>query len=142
VIFTTAYRDYALEGFELDAVDYLLKPIVFQRFFKGIEKFLATQKESNSYLFIRENRKQIKLDDILYVESLKDYIKIYLAEETHLTKYGISAFEEELDFCLMRVHRSFIVNSGKVTAYTKQDVEIGEAEIPIGENYKEKLERL
>ncbi|MFT5619502.1 MAG: two-component system LytT family response regulator [Arenicella sp.] len=159
VIFTTAYRDYALEGFELDAVDYLLKPIVFQRFFKGIEKFLATQKEkiitesqgviqsikeSNPYLFIRENRKQVKifLDDILYIESLKDYIKIHLAGETHLTKCGISAFEDQLDSRFMRVHRSFIVNSEKVTAYTKQDVEIGEQEIPIGENYKESLERL
>lgn len=156
VIFTTAYRDYALEGFELDAVDYLLKPIVFHRFFKAIEKFLATQKENQPpqfqghktplkenqpYIFIRENRKQVKisLDDILYIESLKDYIKIHFKDKIHLTKTTLSSFERELDARFVRVHRSFIVNQQKVTAFTKQDVEIGDIEIPIGENYKENL---
>ncbi|OSY87042.1 chemotaxis protein CheY [Tenacibaculum holothuriorum] len=151
VIFTTAYRNYAIDGFELNAVDYLLKPIVFDRFFKAIQKFLATQKASekerdvtsekelkNDFLFISKGRKQIKIlfKEVLYIESLKDYIKIHLERETHTIKYKISVFETELDNRFTRVHRSYIVNTNKVTAYTKDDVEIGKIEIPIGGNYK------
>ncbi len=154
VIFTTAYRDYALEGFELDAVDYLLKPIVFQRFFKAIEKFLASQKTwianplasanvptNDACLYVRKNRKQVKvkLDDILFIESLKDYIKIHLVHGSHMVKYGISSFEKELDSRFTRVHRSYIVNRDKITAFTKNDVEIGDIEIPIGENYRKNI---
>ena len=156
VIFTTAYRDYALDGFELDAVDYLLKPIVFQRFFKAIEKFLASQKPvvvpsfsplkptTNDVIYIRKNRKQVKvkLDEILYIESLKDYIKIHLDEEAHMTKYSISAFEKSLDARFIRIHRSFIVNRDKITAFSKHDIEIGEIEIPIGSNYKNNISDL
>ncbi len=153
VIFTTAYRDYAVEGFELNAVDYILKPITFQRFFKAIEKFTSLQNSNpktaltavltskEEYIFIRTDRKQLKVtfDSILYIESLKDYVKIHLKDETHLTKYRISAFEKELDQRFVRIHRSYIVNSDKITAYTKNDIEIGKAEIPIGENYKENI---
>lgn len=150
VIFTTAYRDYALDGFELEAIDYLLKPITFARFFKAIEKFLSQLQDKPSiqktaiaskredFIFIRKNRKQIKvlLDDILYIESVKDYINIHLKDKSHLTKSSISGFEEELDNRFVRIHRSFIVNKDKITAYTKYDVEIDEIEIPIGESYK------
>jgi len=156
VIFTTAYRDYAVEGFELNAVDYLLKPIVFGRFFKAIEKFLSLRAaklptvtaEPESIrmesIFIRKNRKQVKvyLDDILYIDSLKDYIQIHLAEEKHVIKQGITAFERELDDRFIRVHRSYIVNREKVTAFTRNDIEIGKVEIPVGESYKEVLDRL
>ncbi len=151
VIFTTAYRDYAVEGFELNAVDYILKPITFQRFFNAIEKFRALQKGTNSepttvttsenkdaFIYIRKDRKQVKvhLNSILYIESLKDYIKIHLEEETHVTKSSISAFEEKLDARFIRVHRSYIINKDKITAYTKNDVEIGKIEIPIGDNFR------
>ncbi|MFC5045475.1 LytR/AlgR family response regulator transcription factor [Aquimarina hainanensis] len=153
VIFTTAYRDYALDGFELDAIDYLLKPIVFQRFFKAIEKFLATQQSTavpaptvtassqHTHVYVRKNRKQLKvmLDNILYIESLKDYIKIHTTEENHVVKYGISSFEKELDARFIRTHRSYIVNRDKVTAYTKNDIEIGTIELPIGEYYKKNI---
>ncbi|MGD1843511.1 MAG: LytR/AlgR family response regulator transcription factor [Thermonemataceae bacterium] len=154
VIFTTAYRDYALDGFELDAVDYLLKPIVFQRFFKAIEKFLASLQKvpapvldtsalinPEAFLFIRKNNKQVrvKLQDILYVESLKDYIKVHLEATCHVVKYTLSAFEKELDDRFVRVHRSYIVNTNHITAYTKNDVEIEGTEIPIGEKYKNTL---
>lgn len=154
VIFTTAHRDYALDGFELNAVDYLLKPITFQRFFKAIEKFLAQQnttisivespkiqKTDTEYIFIRKDRKQVKLwfDSILYIESLKDYIKIHLDSDTHVIKHSMSAFEDQLDNRFIRTHRSYIANTDKITAYTKNDVEINSIEIPIGESYKDKV---
>lgn len=151
VIFTTAHRDYALDGFELNAVDYLLKPITFGRFFKAIEKFLELQptqkRESNlsengsniESMFIRKDRKQVKvfLDDILYIESVKDYIRIHTKDENHMIKHSMTSFLELLDTRFLRVHRSYIVNQDKITAYTKHDIEIGKIEIPIGERYKD-----
>lgn len=158
VIFTTAYRDYAVDGFELNAIDYLLKPIFFERFFMAIQKFLkqvetekepltkviTTQNESD-YIFVNKAKKQIKVhfDTILYIESLKDYIRINLTDDVLVIKESISAFEKRIDDRFIRTHRSYIANSNKITAYTKSDVEIGKFEIPIGESYKEKvIERL
>lgn len=151
VIFTTAYRDYALDGFELNAVDYLLKPIVFKRFFVAIQKFLSLQNNiidsikttNDDFIFVKMNRKQIKivLNEILYIESLKNYIKIHLSNSiNHTIKYSLSLFEKELDFRFVRVHRSFIINRDKITAYTKNDVEIGKFEIPIGDNYRKNID--
>ncbi|MEL6976801.1 MAG: LytTR family DNA-binding domain-containing protein [Bacteroidota bacterium] len=151
VIFTTAYRDYAVEGFELDAVDYLLKPISFARFFKSLEKFESQQaptvnkeipkEKEEDFIFIRIDRKQVKIhfEDILYVESLKDYVKIYTADKRHVAKYGITTFHELLDSRFLRTHRSYLVNRDKITAYTALDIEIGEIEIPIGEHYKKEI---
>jgi len=156
VIFTTAHRNYALDGFELDAVDYLLKPIVFSRFFNAIEKFIATQNpqvnedvvEKNDKvdcIFVRQDRKQVKiiLDEIIYIQSLKDYIEIHIRKDgvnkTHVIKYSITAFEKQLNKNFLRIHRSYIVNSKQVTAFTKHDIEIGTIEIPIGDNYKQKV---
>lgn len=154
VIFTTAHRDYALDGFELNAVDYLLKPITFGRFFKAIEKFLELQTTKQTQpisvetstkpdsIFIRKDRKQVKVffNDILYIESIKDYIKINLKDENHMIKHSITSFLELLDERFLRTHRSYIVNKDKITAYTKHDVEIGSIEIPISESYKAKVE--
>ncbi len=152
VIFTTAHRNYALDGFELDAVDYLLKPIVFSRFFNAIEKFLSTQQshehenknrgnDKKNYLFIRENRKQVKVlfEDILYIQSLKDYVEIHLKNKTHVIKYTLRAFEKQLTKDFIRIHRSYIVNINKITAYTKHDIEIGNIEVPIGDNFKNNI---
>lgn len=154
VIFTTAYRDYAVDGFELNALDYLLKPIFFERFFSAIQKFLKLQNNTensqtlsvssdrNEYLFVNKAKKQIKVvfDEILYIESLKDYIKIHLKDEDPLVvKESISAFEQRLDNRFIRLHRSYIANSEKITAYTKNDIEIERMEIPIGNNYKDNL---
>ncbi len=150
VIFTTAYRDYALDGFELDAVDYLLKPIVFARFFQAIERFNAQHSSAHrkpsspeapsteDYIFVRKDRKQVKvkLADILYVQGLKDYIQIHLNSGSHIIKAGLGAFSESLGDQFIRVHRSYIVNSAKITAYTNNDIEIDQLEIPIGENYR------
>lgn len=145
VIFTTAFRNYAVEGFELNAVDYLLKPILFDRFIVAIEKFLELSKinftqfaDRKSHVFIQSNKKNIKiqLDEVLYIESLKDYIQIHFPDDKLMIKYSISRFEEQLDRRFFRVHRSFIVNTDKVTAFTKNDIEIGQIEIPIGSSYK------
>ncbi|MDC8004256.1 LytTR family DNA-binding domain-containing protein [Aureisphaera galaxeae] len=154
VIFTTAYRDFAVEGFELDAVDYLLKPITFARFFKAIEKFENLQKPNtpnalskptqDDFIFIRKNRKQVKVsfDTILFVESLKDYIKIHTKEGNHTIKYSITSFHELLDERFLRTHRSYLVNRDKITAYTAQDVEIEAIEIPVGESYRKHIQVL
>ncbi|MEL6811122.1 MAG: response regulator transcription factor [Bacteroidota bacterium] len=151
VIFTTAYRDYAVEGFELDAVDYLLKPITFARFFKALEKFRSLQEprkkeeaptaKTDDFIFVRKDRKQVKLlfDDIQYVEGLKDYIKIHTLIQAHIVKHSISSFYNLLDDRFIRTHRSYIVNTHKLTAFTKRDVEIGSVEIPIGNAYKEEV---
>ncbi len=161
VIFTTAYRDYAVDGFELDAVDYLLKPIVFSRFFQAIERFDANRRVSKNvapsaklagdsehvgddfepqsdHVFVRKDRKQVKiiLDDILYIQSLKDYIKIVTVSGSHIVKYTIGQFNDQLSSEFVRVHRSYIANLSKVTAYTSHDIEIDEHEIPIGENFR------
>ncbi|MFK7951924.1 MAG: LytR/AlgR family response regulator transcription factor [Ekhidna sp.] len=151
IIFTTAYRDYALEGFELSAIDYLLKPIVFERFFQAIQKFtdihqsnqVATTEKTKHHIYVSSNKKKIKvlLEEVYYVESIKDYIKIHLVQEKLIIKRGITSFYEELDNRFLRVHRSFIVNKEKITSYTKSDIELGSIEIPIGESYKDEFMR-
>ena len=150
IIFTTAYRNYAIESYELSVVDYLLKPISFTRFLKSINKYrtLVNTKASvinvkedpvaNDHIYVNSNKKFIKInfDDILFVESIKDYVRIYLKGKTVVTKDSITAFEQKLPYVFLRIHRSFIVNTTKITAFTKVDVEIGDREIPIGASYK------
>ncbi len=150
VIITTAYREYALEGYDLDIVDYLLKPITFDRFFKATERFLrnsdlavplaAPANTGPADLYIKSAHKNIRLnpDDILYMESLKDYVKIYTINDTITTKQKISNMEAEFaGKGFLRIHRSFIVNLKHLNAFTASDVEIGKKELPIGESYKE-----
>lgn len=146
VIFTTAYREYALEGFELNVVDYLLKPINFTRFLKAIDKFLEStnkviESSVSKYIYIQSNKKNIKivLDDVLYIESLKEYVQIHFKNRKVIFKGGITAFEQKLDHHFVRVHRSYIVNINKITAYTKSDIEIERIEIPIGDSYKDRV---
>jgi DNA-binding LytR/AlgR family response regulator len=157
VIFTTAYKEHALEAFELDAVDYLLKPISFERLLKAVNKLVQPsngkqddqrgQSESaNGFTYFRSDRKMVKVfySEILYVESLKDYIRIFRQSGPPLlVKQSISVTEELLPATLFRrVHRSFIVSLGKITAVTNQDVEIGKTEIPIGRVYRQELQDL
>jgi two-component system LytT family response regulator len=150
VIITTAYREYALDGYDLDIVDYLLKPITFDRFFKAIERYLrnsnldvspsASAGNEQAALYIKSAHKNIKVntDEVLYMESLKDYVKIYTSDTTITTKYKISDMEADLaGKGFLRIHRSFIVNLKHLSAFTASDVEIGKVEIPIGESYKE-----
>ena len=154
VIFTTAYRKYAVEGFELDAVDFLLKPINFERFLKGVNKVLqvnlqgnndaATSSENHSesvppFLYFRANRKMVKVlfNEILYIEGLNDYIKIITAAKTIITKHLLTSLEEMLPSNeFVRVHKSFIVAINKIESFNADAVEIGKKEIPIGRSYK------
>ncbi len=154
IIFTTAYRDYAVESYDLDVIDYRLKPITIDRFLKSINKYFnkiaATQNanksttpgtESNLFLFVNTNRRfeKVVLAEVLYIESLKDYVKITFSQKSILTKAKISAFEKLLPSFFIRVHRSFIVNTNNITGFTKHDIEINELEIPIGISYKKEV---
>lgn len=155
VIITTAYREYALDSYDLDIVDYLLKPITFDRFFKAIERYLrnaepivqsiAPVSAETEHIFLKSGHRNIRIgvDDILFMESLKDYVKIYTPAGVITTKYKISDMENELSGKnFLRIHRSFIVNLKHITAFTAGDVEIGKTEIPIGESFKEHVMRV
>jgi DNA-binding LytR/AlgR family response regulator len=157
IIFTTAYREYAVESYELDVIDYLLKPITMDRFFKSITKYFdkvgsavihkeikSTTHLEEDHIYVNTNRKYVKIifNDVLYVESIKDYVRIYLKDGSISTKDKISVFEEKVPSYFMRVHRSYIVNTRKITSYTMQDIEIGTAEIPIGISYKKEVMKL
>lgn len=148
IIITTAYREYAVEGFELNVLDYLVKPIPFKRFVKAIDKFLEHKMVAISspvaaeqaFILVKADRKTLKIavDDILYVEGVKDYVKIVLPTQKIITKASIGHFMKELpEGRFVQVHKSFIVAKNKITAYTAHDVEIEEVEIPIGRVFKE-----
>lgn len=154
IIFTTAYREYAVDGFDLQAVDYLLKPISFDRFLQAINKlFNQNSKVSseisseenlvkNDFIFVRSDRKMLKInfDELLYVESLSDYIKLHLKDKVITTRETISNIETKLPAKnFLRIHRSFIVNLKKATSYTNEFVEIGKNAIPISRTYKENV---
>ena len=154
IIFTTAYREYAVDGFNLQAVDYLLKPIPFDRFLQAINRYfegvyfikneIKTEESTlkNDFIFVRSERKMVKInfDEILYIESLSDYIKIYLADKISTTRETISNIETKLPTNnFLRIHRSYIVNLKKVVSYTNEFVEIGKKAIPISRTYKENV---
>jgi len=158
VIFTTAYRKFAVEGFELDAVDYLLKPVSFERFLRAVNKAMDQSRQitpvkepdaisttAGNSIYFRSDRKMVKvdLDDILYVESLKDYIRVVTKNKTILTKHAISSLEENLPRSkFVRIHRSFIVALNKIDSYSSELVEIGKQELPISRMYRYEVERV
>lgn len=147
IIITTAYREFAVEGFELNVLDYLVKPIAFDRFLLAIEKFeeLNDRKGNDSntnFLLVRANRKQVKinLDDVLFIEGLKDYVKIRLCDSEILTKSTLTDIFQQLDNDrFIRIHKSFIVSKDKITAFSSTDVELDKIEIPIGRTYKDEF---
>jgi DNA-binding LytR/AlgR family response regulator len=155
VIFTTAHKDFALAGFDLDAVDYLLKPFSFERFVKAVNRITSgksaptaeADKTADTFLYFRVDRKMVRvgLEEIVYIESLKDYSRIIRTGQNPplVTKKTISSIEEMLpEDRFLRIHRSFIIAIHKVTAFTNNDVEIGDREIPIGKLYRHQLARL
>ena len=154
VIFTTAYRKFAVEGFELNAVDYLLKPISFERFLQAVNKVLqinltginhtgvstdVAQEQESPFLYFRVDRRMVKvfLNDILFVESLKDYIKIVTTTKAIVTKQAISSLEELLPAdSFIRIHRSYIIAVNKINSFNADSVEIRKNELPIGRLFK------
>lgn len=159
VIFTTAFRKYAVDGFELDAVDYLLKPISFERFLKAVNKVMRLNittnendlpfkipqtKTADSFIYLRADRKNIKVnfDYILFIESLKDYIKVVTKDKTIVTKQAISSIEENLPNDLfIRTHRSFIISINKIESYTNELIQISKYELPISRSYRHEVEK-
>lgn len=159
VVFVTAYREYAVDGFELDAVDYLVKPVSFERFFKAITKLNRLMGSETSefvssaapasvafvYLKVEKDMKKVFVNDISYLESWKDYVMVYLTDGKHfLVKQSITAMENLLsEYKFLRVHRSYIVSIDKITGYNGLSVLLGEQEIPIGRLFKQAvMERL
>ncbi len=162
VIFTTAYRDYAVEGFELNVVDYLLKPIAFERFLKAVSRVtspeqpaaaipaavptetapvvsVAGQDYKEAFIYLKSDKKLVKvmLSDILYIESLKDYIRVKTEAKEIISYQKISFLEEKLPAGkFLRIHRSYIVALDKIQAFSASAVDIGKSEIPIGRFYK------
>ena len=152
VIFTTAYSEYALEGYELDVVDYLLKPVTFERFLKAVEKAhlrLTTgsvqtgahepAEKNQSFVFVKDGTKLVKimLDDVLYVEGLKDYVTIHTRQQKITTLQRMKNLEEQLPANqFIRVHNSFIINTEAIDTIHKIEVQIGQALIPISDSYR------
>lgn len=154
IIFTTAYREYAADGFDLQAIDYLLKPIAFDRFLQAVNKFLeipSTLKNhpienksftNNNFIFVRVDRKMLKIDfdSILYIESLSDYIKIHTKNKTIVTRETITNIQTKLPTTsFLRIHRSFIISISSINSYTNEYIEINKKAIPISRSYKEEV---
>lgn len=153
IIFTTAYKEYALDGYDLDIIDYLLKPIRFERFLKAVNKGFphseeniiipsgnhSDKKSNHDFIYLRVDRKLVKiiLSQILFIESARDYVKLVTEEKIYITRQTISSIEAMLsgtDF--IRIHRSFIIALNKIKSITKDTVEIGKTELPVGKMYK------
>ncbi|HEV7423862.1 MAG TPA: LytTR family DNA-binding domain-containing protein [Candidatus Paceibacterota bacterium] len=154
VILTTAHKEFAVESYELNVLDYLLKPISFERFLKAINKLdnegskdikpVIDDSGSDTFIYVKSEKKNVKilLKEILFIESLKDYIKIQTITKSIITQVPISAIEQRLPESFLRIHRSFIVARDKITAYTQHDFEIGKYQIPIGRNYKSAVSKM
>ena len=154
VIFTTAYREYAVDGFNLQAVDYLLKPISFERLLQAVNKYLGEKPfefvensaeivpEKSDFIFVRADRKMIKINfsEINYIESLSDYIKIHLINKIIVTRETITNIEAKLpqkEF--LRIHRSYIVSISKIESFTNEFIEINNKALPISRSYKKEV---
>ncbi|HAA12687.1 MAG TPA: DNA-binding response regulator [Cytophagales bacterium] len=163
VIFTTAYRDYALEGYDLDVVDYLLKPIAFDRFLKAVGKVLPSQPATSAaindpdltpnsavgeapYMFLKADKKMVKLylHEIGFIESLKDYVRVFTPDKVVVSHQTLTYLEEKLPKDqFLRVHKSYLVNLSQVNAYSATTLDILDQEVPIGRSHKaEVMERL
>lgn len=150
VIITTAFRDYGPEAFELEVVDYLLKPISFERLLKGVNKFfdrraltsssVISTNEEEAFVYLRADRKmhKIRLEDILYVESLDDYVKVHLRHKMLITRESITTLEHKLrPEVFVRIHRSFLVSAKAIVSIASDGVEIGGKILPFGRAFKQ-----
>src|SRR5579871_1228366 len=146
VVFTTAFSEYAVEGFNVDAIDYLLKPIEYDRFLKAVYKakeyidYLSNQELQEGYIFVKSDYQMVKINikDILYIEGLDDYIKIYLPQKSVLTLMTLKTIAQKLPAKeFIRAHRSYIVPISKIEHISKSKIKIADKEIPIGVSYSE-----
>lgn len=154
VIITTAYHEYAVEGFNLSVTDYLLKPVEFERFLQAVTKVRTAQKQVapageteklKEYLFLNVQKRKIKVlfSDIIYIESQREYIRIVTTKGEHLSKMGTQEVERLLPpNRFRRIHRSFIVSLGKIESYTAEAVEVNGVFIPIGRDYRDVIDSL
>jgi two-component system, LytTR family, response regulator LytT len=155
IIFTTAYAQYAIEGFKLNATDYLLKPFSYEEFLKSVQKAyklaelengaITTVEANNQFLFLKSEYKirRINFNDILYIEGLKDYIKVFIKGEPKpiLSLNSIKALEQKLpEDRFMRVHRSFIVNLEQIDTIDRSRIVFGKEYIPVSDQYKDKFQ--
>lgn len=152
IVFTTAYNHYAIEGYKVNAVDYLLKPFSYEEFLRAANKVLQISEEASNhyqpiaaddeffFLKVEYQWVRISLKDVLYIESLKDYVRVHLidSQKPVLSLISLKALEEKLPSAkFMRIHRSFIVSLDKINAISKNSIFIGKTEITVGEQYKE-----
>jgi DNA-binding LytR/AlgR family response regulator len=154
IIVTTAYHQYAVEGFNMNVTDYLLKPFDFERFLVAVTRVKTIQKEkleqgesreAKDYLFINVQKKKVKIlfSEIVYIESQREYIKITTTREEYISKMSTHEIEELLPAHLFRrIHRSFIISLSKIESYTAEEVEVNGVSIPIGRGYRDVLENL
>ena len=153
IIITTAYHQYAVEGFNLNVTDYLLKPFEFERFLVAVNKVKAAQGEKlktiesneKDFIFLNVQKRKVKIlfSEILYIESQKEYIKIVTTKREYISKMGTHEIESLLPVNLFkRIHRSFIVSISKIESYTAEMVEVNGVSIPIGRGYKDVIENL
>ena len=156
VIITSAYRDYAVDGFELNVLDYLVKPISFQRFLKAMDKaniairekntpaqpLVASSEPSKSFIFLKVDKKMVKiyLDEILFIESLKDYVKIHTVYEDLITHQNLNGMAKILPSdSFIRIHKSYTISADKVKSIEGNCVEIASKLLPIGRNYRKQV---
>lgn len=153
VIITTAYQQYAVEGFNLNVTDYLLKPFEFERFLIAVNKVKTAQGEeykpaesgeTKDFIFLNADRKKVKIlfSEIVYIESQREYIKIVTTKKEYLSKMSTHEMEELLPSSgFKRVHRSFIVSVSKIESYSADMVEVNGVSIPIGRGYRDNIEK-
>lgn len=154
VIITTAYREYAIEGYDLDVIDFLLKPISFERFLKAINRYCnrsnpfrrnsagQSQEAEKRHVFIQDGKNiyKISFDDLLYLEGFGEYVKVITVSKTYLVRDSLSDFEQKLPGDhFLRIHKSYIVNLDKITGYSSVHIMMKKIELPIGRIFREKV---
>jgi DNA-binding LytR/AlgR family response regulator len=150
-IITTAYHEFALQGYELNVLDYLLKPIAFNRFLTAVDKLhpeenndldIKPQVTGKEYLFVNIHKRRVKINfnEIIYIEGMKEYVQIYLTDNnTVTTKLQLGQINDLLNTEFLRIHKSYIISKSKVTSYSLSEVHLGEIKLPVGIHYKDSL---